>query len=98
MAIQEGIEELSIKFTRIDFRRTICPPIRRAPSVMKPNVPELAWIGKDEGSFALNQRKVIVFTRLEIRTLHVSFAGHSEMNEKEIVAGKLEQHLFTASF
>src|ERR1700719_1519102 len=53
---------------------------------------------------------MIVLARSEIGRFDVRFAGHSEMNSKEapnvfaspdhfgVVTGKLEQHLFAASF
>src|SRR5947199_6463271 len=98
MPVQEIVEEFSVEFARIDFGRAISPPVRRAFSVMKANVSQLAGIGEYERPFALNQDEVIVFIRSKLRRFDMRFAGHSEMNAKPVMPGKFKQHLFAASF
>ena len=63
---------------------------------MKSNSPELPRIREDECAFALNQYEMIVLGWPIIRRLDVNFASHAKMNSKPVVAGKLEEHSFTA--
>ena len=63
---------------------------------MKADVTELARIGEDERALLLIQDEMIVFTRAKIARFDVRFAGHAEMNAEPVVAGKFEQHLFSA--
>ena len=98
MSLQEFVKKFPIEISGTDFRWTTLPPIRRTFTMMKSNVPELARIGEYKRSFPLNQDEVVVFGRLKIGRFDVRFAGHSEVNEKEIIPGKFKQHLFAASF
>ena len=61
-------------------------------AVMKPDAAELARIGEYERAFALEQNQMIVLGRPIVCRFDVNLAGHAEMNEKEVVAGKFEEH------
>ena len=61
---------------------------------MKSNATELARIGEDERAFTLTQHQVGVLGWPIIGALDPDLAGHSEMNEKEVVAGEFEEHPF----
>jgi hypothetical protein len=63
---------------------------------MKADATELARVGENKRARALMQNEMIVFGRFVIRRFDVDFAGHAEMNEKEVVTGKFEEHSFSA--
>src|SRR5438477_8463861 len=64
--------------------------------MMKTDAAELARVGENERAFPLKQNEVVVFGRPVIRRFDADLAGHAEMNEKEVIAGELEEHPFPA--
>ncbi len=110
MSIQELVEEFSIEFARIDFRRTVSPPVRLVFAVSKTHLPELARIGEYQSAFSLIQNQMIVFTRLEVGRSDVRFTRHSEVDAEpapnvfaspgcfRVLIRKFKQHLFAATF
>src|SRR2546421_1303940 len=63
---------------------------------MKSNAPELPRIREDQHALLLKENEMIMFARPIIRGSDVNFASHAKMNSKPVVAGKLEEHSFTA--
>src|SRR5438067_54014 len=63
---------------------------------MKSNAPELPRIREDECAFALKENEMIVLVGSTVCRLDVDLASHAKMNSKPVVAGKLEEHSFTA--
>ena len=96
MSIQELVEKFLVELARNDFGSVLFPPRRFISFMMKADVTKLARIGEDERALLLVQHEMIVFTRSKIARFDVRFAGHAEMNAEPVVAGKFEQHLFSA--
>ncbi len=63
---------------------------------MESNATELARIGEDKRAFTLKQNEMVVLGWAIIFRFDANFAGHAEMNEKEVVAGDFEEHPFPA--